>query len=218
MADPVAAKSGFLCMYMSNHPDTLVSYAKHWAKSKQTITHAQMTSIDTKGMTLSCKTKEGGDSKLDIRVPFDPPLAGYEEVKPRLLAMKVDAEQALGMTRNPQISTFEPPRDWVYTAPPILLLYYTMFAPAGAGPVWEPGFRLRQLVGGDSVVRGFWIFMVTVHALESLYTLSLCRRHRTGFVVGAQYVLYTLVFGFPGWRDLRKRIQAARIESIMKGE
>jgi hypothetical protein len=28
MADPVAAKSGFLCMYMSGHPDTLVSYAK----------------------------------------------------------------------------------------------------------------------------------------------------------------------------------------------
>jgi hypothetical protein len=33
-------------------------------------------------------------------VPFDPPLAGYEEVKPRLLGMKVDAEQALGMV-NP---------------------------------------------------------------------------------------------------------------------
>jgi hypothetical protein len=27
-SDPVAAKSGFLCMYMSNHPDTLVSYVK----------------------------------------------------------------------------------------------------------------------------------------------------------------------------------------------
>jgi hypothetical protein len=48
-------------------------------------------------MTLSCKTKENGDVKTEIRVPFDPPLAGYEEVKPRLLGMKVDAEQALGM-------------------------------------------------------------------------------------------------------------------------
>jgi hypothetical protein len=28
-SDPVAAKSGFLCMYMSNHPDTLVSYVKY---------------------------------------------------------------------------------------------------------------------------------------------------------------------------------------------
>jgi hypothetical protein len=51
-------------------------------------------------MTLSCKTKENGDAKTEIRVPFDPPLAGYEEVKPRLLGMKVDAEQALGMV-NP---------------------------------------------------------------------------------------------------------------------
>lgn len=48
MSDPVADKSSFLCMYMSNHPDTLVLYAKHWGKSTQTITHAQMTAIDTK--------------------------------------------------------------------------------------------------------------------------------------------------------------------------
>lgn len=41
-------------------------------------------------------TTKGGESK-EIRVVFDPPLAGYEEVKPRLLTMKADAEEALGM-------------------------------------------------------------------------------------------------------------------------
>jgi hypothetical protein len=46
-SDPVAAKSGFLCMYMSNHPDTLVSYVKHFAKVKGTVTGAKMTAIDT---------------------------------------------------------------------------------------------------------------------------------------------------------------------------
>ena len=44
--DPVAEKSGFLCMYMSNHPDTLVSYVRHYGGVKQKVTSAQMTSID----------------------------------------------------------------------------------------------------------------------------------------------------------------------------
>jgi hypothetical protein len=52
MADPVAAKSSFLCMYMSNHPDTLVSYVRYWGKVKESVASAQMTSIDTKVSTL----------------------------------------------------------------------------------------------------------------------------------------------------------------------
>jgi hypothetical protein len=48
MSDPVAAKSTFLCMYMSNHPDTLVSYVRYWGKVKQHVSSAQMTGIDTK--------------------------------------------------------------------------------------------------------------------------------------------------------------------------
>lgn len=48
MSDEVAAKSGFLCMYMSNHPDTLVSYVRYWGKVKDNVTGAQMTAIDTK--------------------------------------------------------------------------------------------------------------------------------------------------------------------------
>lgn len=46
--DPVAEKSGFLRMYMSNHPDTLVAYAKWYGKVKEAITGAEMTAIDTK--------------------------------------------------------------------------------------------------------------------------------------------------------------------------
>lgn len=32
-----------------------------------------------------------------VRIPFQPPLSGYEEVKPRLLGMTADAYEALGM-------------------------------------------------------------------------------------------------------------------------
>jgi len=34
-----------------------------------------------------------------VRVEFDPPLLGYEEVKPRLLGMKAEADEALGTVR-----------------------------------------------------------------------------------------------------------------------
>ena len=46
MSDPVAEKSKFLCMYMSNHPDTLVAYVKHWGKIKDPVESASMTAID----------------------------------------------------------------------------------------------------------------------------------------------------------------------------
>lgn len=47
MADPVAEKSGFLKMYMSNHPDTLVAYAKYYGKVDEPIKSAEMSAIDT---------------------------------------------------------------------------------------------------------------------------------------------------------------------------
>ena len=47
--DPVAAKSSFLCMYMSNHKDTLASYVIYHGKvAKTKITNAEMTKIDSK--------------------------------------------------------------------------------------------------------------------------------------------------------------------------
>ena len=49
-------------------------------------------------MDLTYLTKLGGTTQ-SVRVVFDPPLAGYEEVKPRLLSMKADADEALGTVR-----------------------------------------------------------------------------------------------------------------------
>lgn len=100
MADPVAAKSSFLCIYMSSHPDTLVSYAKHFGRISEPLLSARMESIDSNGMNLSYVTKKDGPKykgeKRVVRVVFEPPLSGYEEVKPRLLGMKADADEALG--------------------------------------------------------------------------------------------------------------------------
>lgn len=45
------------------------------------------------------KSSTGTSKPQVVRVEFDPPLLGYEEVKPRLLGMKVDADEALGTVR-----------------------------------------------------------------------------------------------------------------------
>ena len=103
-------------MYMSSHPDTLTAYVSHYTR-KTDVASATMQSIDSKvralstsrynfelkcgsvqGMNMQYLTR-GSDVKHLVRIPFDPPLLGYEEVKPRLMSMKVDAEEALGMVR-----------------------------------------------------------------------------------------------------------------------
>jgi hypothetical protein len=48
MSDPVAQKSGFLKVYMSHHPDTLVAYAKYFGKVKENVAIAEMSAIDSK--------------------------------------------------------------------------------------------------------------------------------------------------------------------------
>ena len=128
--DPVAAKSSFLCMYMSAHKDTLASYVIYHGKVTNTkITNAEMTGIDSKvpailehhmsrphclivlstqGMNISYRTPSSGNEKISVRIEFEPPLSGYEEVKPRLLSMKADAEESLGMVRVAAAATFRP--------------------------------------------------------------------------------------------------------------
>ena len=90
-------------------------------------------------------------------------------------------------------------------------------------------------ITGDWLVKSSWAFMVVTHVLESLYTVTLVKRYNTPFGVGvsspslcrrlathlyyqAMYVLGTLLFGFPSWLELKKNVQAARINSILKGK
>ena len=50
----------------------------------------------SQGMTLSYAVK-GSGKKDSVRVAFDPPLASYDEVKPRLMTMTAVAQEELGM-------------------------------------------------------------------------------------------------------------------------
>ncbi|KAJ6552064.1 hypothetical protein DFH09DRAFT_1366453 [Mycena vulgaris] len=217
MSDPVAAKSGFLRMYMSSHPDTLVGYAKWYGKVEEPITSAEMTAIDTKSMTLTCTLKNG--SKKEVVVVIDPPLAGYDDVKPRLLEMKAISQEGLGMIKSPQITAFHLPPRGINAA----LLFYSLL-PYGAFAVSDgqsPFFAPAQFLYSYVSPKTFKIFLAIVfgvHFLEGLYTLSLCRKHRANFRVTVSYFTATVFVGYHVWQDLRKRIQNARIESVMKVE
>jgi len=214
--DPVAEKSGFLRMYMSNHPDTLVAYAKWYGKVKEAITGAEMAAIDTKSMTLTCTLKSG--AKKEVYISIDPPLNGYEDVKPRLLEMKALAQEGLGMIKAPHITTFPLTRNIIVAAPLMLLQAYLAYSPHdSSSSVFYVAHFVQQILG-VGILRVFSNILFSVHALESLYTFHLCRKHHTGFSLGALYVASTFLCGFPVWTNLRKNIQAARIGSVMKVE
>jgi len=213
--DPVAAKSGFLCMYMSNHPDTLVSYAKWYGKVTETLTSARMTAVDSQKMTLTCTFKNG--STREVLVPFEPPLVHYDELKPRMMEMGAIAQEKLGMTKAPQITSFQLPADAWYSGVIVAALTYFALAPVAtnASPLFLPARLVNSMFGPKPFLYTLYSVLVA-HVLEAAYTFTLCRRHRTGFFVGAGYVATTLVFGFHIWKDFNRRVHALRIDSIMK--
>ncbi|KAJ7915592.1 hypothetical protein B0H13DRAFT_1999572 [Mycena leptocephala] len=217
MSDPVAEKSSFLKMYMSSHPDTLVGYAKWYGKVAEPITSAEMSAIDSKSMTLTCTLKNG--SKKAVVVALDPPLSGYEDVKPRLLEMKAISQEGLGMIKSPQIKSFHLPPDGIAVATFFfLILPYGALAPlVGGSSFFSPAQFLHSYIS-QKMFRFLWPCFLGFHGLQSLYTLSLCRKHRASFGVTAAYWSATMWIGVFVWKDLRKRIQSARIESVMKVE
>ncbi|KAK1224466.1 hypothetical protein PQX77_012640 [Marasmius sp. AFHP31] len=215
MADPVAEKSSFLCMYMTSHPDTLVAYAKWYGKVDEPIKSAQMTGIDSKGMNLNCVFKNG--TIKPVRVPIEPPLSGYEDVKPRLLEMKAHAQEGLGMIKAPKITTYEFPMRTFGAIALIAPLAYYNYAPRdSSSPLYLPVKLAYPYLGRFPEV--IWKIVAVAHILEACYTAYLCRKHQTGFIVGIQYVVTTLLGGFTTIVHLTKRIQTARIDSVMKVE
>lgn len=52
-------------------------------------------------MTCTLKDK----STKVVVVPIEPPMKGYEDVKPRLLEMKAFAQEGLGMVRSCRVLT-----------------------------------------------------------------------------------------------------------------
>lgn len=212
--------------------------------------------LECQGMTLEYKVKDKGEEKKEVRVQFDPPLAGYEEVKPRLLAMTADAQESLGMVRVlfatlfsslsttfnrlDQIPANNHFRDRLRRfqgrclTRPVHLLFprpSLLWPTVGSRTValfdvrWIHSIQGYLDRGDQHTCAGGAIRAATLcetsngircrcewfenfrfmHGLDAFFSLKF------------KYVLSTFLFGFTVLVPLRRRIQKARIDSIMKG-
>ncbi|KAH9915590.1 uncharacterized protein BXZ73DRAFT_106141 [Epithele typhae] len=90
---------------------------------------------------------------------------------------------------------------------------------AASHPAYAPYFALGRAMLSQMP---FWVLRVcqgiTVvgHGVQTPYVFYLCRKHRTGFVLGAKYTLGALAVGFPFTLGIRREIRAARTESVLK--
>ncbi|KAJ7935557.1 hypothetical protein B0H13DRAFT_2226973 [Mycena leptocephala] len=214
MSDPIAQNASFLKTSVS--PATLVGYAK-WFGKVDDVASAEMTAIYAKSMTLSCKLVDG--STKDVVISFKPPLKGYEEAEPRLLEMKALSQEGLGKAKPPQIRTFRlqptgiPDGTFIFT-----LFPYLMFSPPRSdSPLFIPAHFVQSYVDVKYIGMAF-LAGVGWHALNTVYTLSLCWKHRIPFGATAAYAGMTMFTGFHTWVDLKKRIREARIDAARKIE
>ncbi|KAG2137557.1 uncharacterized protein EDB93DRAFT_1166620 [Suillus bovinus] len=227
MSDPVASNSSSLCKYMKDYPRTLVAYVKYFGKVKDNVVTAEMSGIDSKGMTLIYKLQSG--LPTSIRVPFKPALSGYDDAKPRLLTMKAEALEGLGMLKVPQLTTFRFPPKAIMT-PFVFLAYFYLLAAPPPGTtlfsipattldtVFTPANAFRNLTGIGFSVQTLATILGVIHTAEGLYTLTLCRRYVKGALVTALYVGCSVLFGVHIWKDLKKRAQDKRTEAAAKFE
>ncbi|QRV95609.1 hypothetical protein RhiJN_23627 [Ceratobasidium sp. AG-Ba] len=208
--DVVASRSGFLCQYMSHHQDTLVAYVKYFGERKGNVTSARMTAIDGKSMSL--EFVEDGTTQT-IRLLIEPPLEIYDEVKPRLIAMREEALEGLGMDAQPVIKEYRLP-DARLALPVVGLLSLLIYTTFAASP--SIGAQIRSAVGGMPTLKAIWGFVFVTHLGESVYMAGLCKRHKTGVPLGSLWVLSVAACGFPFWIKFRQIVQQARIASIKK--
>jgi len=215
--DPIADKSQFICTNMSSHPDTLVAYVKYFGKVQEKVTDANMTAIDRNGMTLAYK-ESGSTASKNLRVDFIARLSRYDEVKPCLISMSADAQEALRMKKPPRITYFElPPGLWKPSIS-IELFGYAFASQWFSGALWSPGHFIFNSIGKMGMNR-IGLTAAVTHVLQTLYCAYLCSKHQTGIFVGLQYTLSTFFCGFFILVPLRKRIQRARIDSVtLKGD
>jgi len=65
--------------------------------------HSQPPPLNFQIITLSCELKSG--ERKQVRIAIQPPLKGYDDVKPRLLEMKAIAQEKLGMVSEEDVAS-----------------------------------------------------------------------------------------------------------------
>lgn len=226
--DPVYAKSTFLTSYMSNHADTLVAYichhleqqSKHSKGSKASSTQAKdvkeprMLKITSNDMELQYKDAADSLAVKQVTVPFDPPLAGYEEVRPRLLQMKLEAENAIGMAKKPTVAVYRLPS--LRNALIVISLLLLWIGCATQENDYGSFGKIRRLFGGWWTIRATGLVIVVLHSLEAAFQFRSCQRFSMPMQQTLLWTFTTFILGFASLLEFRKVIREARIASVGK--
>ncbi|KEI41403.1 uncharacterized protein L969DRAFT_85174 [Mixia osmundae IAM 14324] len=210
--DEVASKSGFLSMYMSNHRDTLVAYCMHYGKVKRAV-NAKMDSISSDSMIISYLPYRDASEPKTVTIPFEPRLQSYDEARPRLLAMKAEAEQALRMDTVPVVDSFRLGR-----LVPFIMTLVTFLVACTVMEDHEFGGRIRNAAGGMRTIVAAWIFAISCHIAEAYYQYTLCRKHKTGVRNTFLWVFLTFLLGVAGFSEFKRIVKERKIASLSKSQ
>lgn len=74
-----------------------------------------------------------------------------------------------------------------------MLLLYLTYPDISPSPLFIPARTISAWTGGFLTLKLIWLSLAVIHILESFYTLSLCKKHQTGFVVGVRVFLYASI-------------------------
>ncbi|KAM3509579.1 hypothetical protein MY11210_006269 [Beauveria gryllotalpidicola] len=177
-ADNDARKDRIMSHMNRDHTREMSTYLRYYnSLSAQQAARPSMRDVSLDAMRI----RAGG---LDHTVPFTPPLAGWNEMRPRLVEMDAVARRALGLS-DIAVATYVAPRPghWV-----ILLAVAFYFASAASLPWLVPGSAAwglldRGFPGGAAgfrwLVKVLFVPVLGIHVAEC-YFLDRLRLSRHG--------------------------------------
>jgi len=198
---------------MTAHPEKLLAIVvRHLQKARSSAGEGgyfevpqsiAMTSINSNEMILSCITPRNPEARA-IRVPFDPPIAFFEELQLRLNAMRLDAEEDIGMDQYPQVTSFSLPKWDIILFTAIFINLYSIM------------LRRPSYISMDAWMVIKWIAYgcLFLNLFLGTKVAYLCLMHRTPIFVGICWTMSALLWGPVVLVELLRFIWKARIESI----
>ncbi|SJX61863.1 uncharacterized protein SRS1_12847 [Sporisorium reilianum f. sp. reilianum] len=216
-SDDVAAKAEGIISHMNNdHKDSLAYLATHYGDLAKPLKPDQvlMTAIDKKHLEIVYTTAKGAApakgkaGTRTVSVPFYPHLAGYSEVRQRLVDLSEISEKVI-TTRKPVI-VYRTPKLALHGLVLLAIAYFALrsdtLASHGLVQSLVPEARLAQwndlrnnTLGGPAKMDKFIMSIVRTHVLEGALMGLVCYWKGASRLVALRWILTTVALGIPSW-------------------
>ncbi|TKY87173.1 hypothetical protein EX895_003850 [Sporisorium graminicola] len=216
-SDDVAAKAEGIISHMNNdHQDSLAYLATHYGDLAKPLKPNQvlMTAIDKTHFEIVYNTNAGATpakgkaGSRTVSIPFYPHLAGYSEVRQRLVELSDISEKVI-TTRKPVIVYRTPKlalQGLVLLTVAYLALRSDSLATLGLVQSFVPEKRVVQwnnlrnnTLGGPAKMDKFVMSIVRTHLLEGALMALVCYWKGASRLVAIRWILTTAALGIPSW-------------------